>query len=126
MKKLIIAISLITIALLTSCTRQVGWVGLNYGNTFDFSYQFFDGKETERIEIGAGDTFELSYDIEVNDGALNLELIDPDQAVVWQMTFLEDAKDIFEFVPKSGGRYKLNIIGDSTKGGVELRWKISD
>lgn len=126
MKKLTVTIALIILALLTSCTRQVGWVGLNYGNTFDFSYQFFDGKETTRIEMGAGDAFRLSYDIEVNDGALHLELIDPDQAVVWQTTFLEDSKDVFEFVPESGGRYTLNIIGDGTKGGVELRWKITD
>ena len=126
MKKLMIAMILITAALLTSCTRQIGWVGLNYGNTFDFSYQFFDGKETERIEMAAGDTFRLSYDIEVNDGALNLELIDPDRDVVWQMTFLEDVNDVFEFIPETGGRYTLNVIGDGTNGGVELRWKIKD
>jgi len=126
MKKLMIAMILITVALLTSCTRQIGWVGLNYGNTFDFSYQFFDGKETERIEMAAGDTFRLSYDIEVNDGALNLELIDPDRDVVWQMTFREDVNDVFEFIPETGGRYTLNVIGDGTNGGVELRWKIKD
>lgn len=126
MKKLTVTTALIILALLTSCTRQVGWVGLNYGNTYDFSYQFFDGKETEGIEIGAGDTFRLTYDIEVNDGALNLELVDPNRAVVWQANFLEDAKDVFEFVPESGGRYTLNIIGDGTNGGVELRWKISN
>ena len=126
MKKLMIAMILITVALLTSCTRQIGWVGLNYGNTFDFSYQFFDGKETERIEMAAGDTFRLSYDIEVNDGALNLELIDPDRDVVWQMTFLEDVNDVIEFIPETGGRYTLNVIGDGTNGGVELRWKIKD
>lgn len=126
MKKLRIALILIAAVLLTSCTRQVGWVGLNYGNTFDFSYQFFDGKETEKIEIEAGDTLTLSYDIEVNDGALNLELLGPDQAVVWQTSFLEDVNDVFEFTPTAGGRYTLNIIGDSTNGGVELRWKITD
>lgn len=125
-KQLLIAIIVTTAAMLTSCTRQIGWVGLNYANTFDFAYQFFDGKETTKIDLGTGDTLWLSYDIEVNDGALSLELMDSEQAIVWQTTFLEDAKNVFEFVPETGGRYTLNIIGDGTNGGVVLRWKIKD
>lgn len=65
-------ISLILTALLTACTRQVGWVGLNYLNTLGASYQFFDGKKIERIQVNAGDNFSLIYDSEVDEGYCKL------------------------------------------------------
>lgn len=126
MKKTVVFISLILIALLTACTRQVGWVGLNYRNTIDVSYQFFDGKKVERIQVDAGDTFSLTYDIEVEEGALKLELLDPDRKVIWEAALLEDKEDVMRFQAEKSGRYTLRINGDQTKGGFELRWETSD
>lgn len=97
MKKPVLAISMILITLLTACSRQVGWVGLNYLNIIDVSYQFFDGKKVERIQVDAGNTFNLDYDVEVDDGTLRLELIDPDREMVWEASFLEDNEDVMTF-----------------------------
>ncbi|MFW5713052.1 MAG: hypothetical protein ACOCYU_00090 [Brevefilum sp.] len=123
MKKQIIMISLILIALLSACSRQVGWVGLNYLNTIDVSYQFFDGQKIERIKVDAGDTLNLTYDVGIDDGALKLELIDPDRAMVWEASFFEDSKDVMSFRAEKSGRYTLRILGDQTKGDFELRWE---
>ena len=126
MKKNIAMISLILITLLTACTRQVGWVGLNYLNTIDASYQLFDGKKVERIQVEAGDNFSLNYAVEVDDGALRIELVDPDREVVWEASFLEDNEDVVRFQAEKSGRYTLKINGDQTKGGFELRWETMD
>ena len=126
MKKIIFAISLTLVTLLSACTRQVGWVGLNYLNTFDVSYQLFDGRKVERIQIDAGDNFDLTYDVEVDDGSLRLELIDPDREKVWEASFLEDNEDLMSFRAEKSGRYTLWIIGDQTEGGFELRWETSE
>ena len=126
MKKTILLLSLILISLLTACTRQVGWVGLNYLNSIDVSYQLFDGKKVERIQVDAGDNFTLDYDVEVDDGALRLELVDPDREVVWEASFLEDNEDAMRFQVEKSGRYTLRIDGDQTKGGFELHWETTD
>jgi hypothetical protein len=97
MKKSLALITLTLMALLSGCTRQVGWVGLNYGNVFDASYILFDGNKLERIQVNAGDTFNLSFDIEVDDGALRLELLDPDRDLLWEASFLEDNQEALSF-----------------------------
>jgi len=126
MKKLILVISLILVVLLSACSRQVGWVGLNYLNTIDVSYQLFDGKKFERIQMDAGDTFSLTYDVEVEDGALRFDLVDPDREQVWEASFLEDSEDEMTFRVEKSGRYLLRIIGDQTEGGFELRWETNE
>lgn len=127
MKKRQFTFALILFALLlTACTRQVGWVGFNYGDTFDATYQLFDGKKTEKFQIGAGDTLSLTYDLDVDDGALTIELVSPEGEAVWATSFLDDAEDMYEFTAQASGRYTLNIIGDDTEGGFDLNWEISD
>mgnify|MGYP006295936137 CR=1 FL=1 len=126
MKKTLLILSLILIALLTACTRQVGWVGLNYLNTIDVSYQLFDGKKVERIQVDAGETFNLTYDVEVDAGALRFDLLDPDRDLVWEAAFLEDGEDEMSFRAEQSGRYILRITGDQTQGGFDLRWETNN
>ena len=126
MKKTLLIAILILAALLTACTRQVGWVGLNYLNTIDVTYQLFDGKKVERIPVNAGETFNLIFDVDVDEGALHLDLLDPDRNVVWEASFLEDSEDEMSFQADQSGRYTLRITGDQTNGGFELRWETND
>ncbi len=126
MKKSIIITTIALFALLSACTRQVGWVGMNYDNTYSATYQLFDGKQTESIKIDAGDKFSLSYEVDVDDGALTLQMVTPEKEVVWEAAFLQDNADIFSFSPEESGRYTLNILGDNTQGGFDLKWNIMD
>ncbi len=126
MKKFIALLALIFLALLSACSRQVGWVGLNYLNTIDVSYHLFDGRKVEHIQVDAGDTFNLTYDIDVDEGALRLELLDPDREVIWEASFLEDNADEMHFQAEISGRYILRIDGDQTRGGFDLRWETMD
>ena len=126
MKRLIIIVSFVLFALLTACTRQVGWVGMNYGNTFNATYMHFDGKQKETIQISAGDTFSLDYDVEIEEGVLTLQMLNPDKDVLWEATFLQDNSDEFSFTSEESGRYTLNVLGDETQGGFDLEWNIAE
>lgn len=123
MKKILLTVVLISALSLTACSqKQVGWVATNMGDTFEASYRRFDGREVENYQLEAGESFSLSYDIEVDEGSLTLELVDPQDELVWEETFSEDDEDVFEVTPETSGRYRLRVIGDDTQGSFELNW----
>lgn len=127
MKKLLSAIFLIGTVLLSACTTtKVGWVGTNIGNTFRASYQRFDGREMERIRLDAGESFTLSYEVEVDDGSLTLQILEPGGDLVWEETYLEDADSTFDFTAENSGRYAIRIEGDQTQGSFELNWETGE
>ncbi len=127
MKKIILFISLITIALLTSCTtRKIGWVETNFGSTFKASYQFFDGRATDTIKLNEGETLSLSYDLRVEDGALTLQLENPDGDILWEETFQENDKATVDFISEADGRVRLMVFGEETQGEFNFTWEIID
>ncbi len=60
MKKIVYAVILVAVILLTSCTMQRGWSGNDYGNVNNASYQYFNGKKVEKIKIEAGESLMLA------------------------------------------------------------------
>ena len=127
MKKYLILLLVLPVFLLTSCsTTKIGWVEMNYGNDFEASYQLFDGEERERIQLDAGDTISLSYELNVEDGALTIQFVDPDGDTVWEETFLEDEENVFDFTAEASGRYSLVVAGDNAEGSFDLTWDISE
>ena len=127
MKKRLILLFLLPLFLLTSCsTTKIGWVEMNYGNDFEASYQLFDGEERERIQLDAGDTFSLSYEVDVEDGALTIQFIDPDGDAVWEETFLEGEENVFDFTVEASGRYILVVTGDNAEGSFDFSWDVSE
>jgi hypothetical protein len=127
MKKHLILLLLLPVFLLTSCSStKVGWIEMNYGSDFEASYQLFDGEERERIRLDAGDTISLSYELEVEDGALTIQFLDPDGDAVWEETFLEDEENVFDFTAEASGRYSLIVAGDNAEGSFDFSWEIGD
>jgi hypothetical protein len=127
MKKYLFLLLLLPVFLLTSCSStKIGWVEMNYGNDFEASYQLFDGEERERIQLDAGDTFSLSYEVGVDDGALTIQFVDPDGNAIWEETFLEDEENVFDFTAKASGRYSLVVAGDKAEGSFDLSWDVGE
>jgi len=127
MKKYLFLLLLLPVFLLTSCSStKIGWVEMNYGNDFEASYQLFDGEERERIQLDAGDTFSLSYEVDVDDGALTIQFVDPDGNAFWEETFLEDEENVFDFTAKASGRYSLVVAGDKAEGSFDLSWDVGE
>ena len=127
MKKILSAIFLIGTLLLSACTTtKIGWVGTNIANTFQASYQRFDGREMERIRLNAGESFALSYEVEVDEGSLTLQILEPGGDLVWEETFLHDTDSTYDFTAKNSGRYTIGIEGDQTQGSFELNWETGE
>jgi len=127
MKKYLLALLLIPMLLLSSCSQtKIGWVQMNYADVFAASYRLFDGEERERINIDAGDTLSLSYDINVKNGALSLQFVNPDEEIILEETYIEDGEGVFDFTAEESGRYTLIVLGDNTEGNFDLTWDISD
>jgi hypothetical protein len=126
MKKTMIGLTLLVLALMSACTRQVGWVGMNYGNVYNASYILFDGKQTETLNLKAGETLNLAYHVSIDSGALTFQLIDPDRRIEWEASFRDNIKDFLSYPVDSSGRYTLRLIGDETSGKIDLRWEIEN
>jgi hypothetical protein len=127
MRKHLFLLLLLPVFLLTSCSStKIGWVEMNYGNDFEASYQLFDGEERERIQLDAGDSFSLSYEVDVDDGALTIQFVDPDGDAIWEETFMEDEEDVFDFTAKASGRYSLIVTGDKAEGSFDLSWDVGE
>ena len=127
MKKGLMTTLLITTLLLSACSRtQIGWAATNIGNTFEASYRHFDGQEVETYQLETDETFELSYSVEVQEGSLTLEMLDPEDTSVWKETFSADTENSFEFNPETDGRYQLRVIGNKTQGSFDLDWEITE
>jgi len=126
MKKFLIVFSLITLALLTSCTRKVRWVEMNIGDIFKASYQYFNSREVEFIKLDSGETLYLSYNVVVEEGSLTLQWESPDEYLIWEETFNKNEQGTFEFTSETNGRHCLIIIGDETQGEFDLSWEIAE
>ena len=126
MKKTFLLITIILLTMLTACTRKVGWGGSNIGNSFDATYQLFEGEETEKIRLSNGARFSLNYDITVEEGVLTLQIRDPNKTLIWEESFNENIQDSLSFPAEVEGRYTLDIIGDETQGGFDLQWEIEE
>jgi hypothetical protein len=127
MRKHLFLLLLLPVFLLTSCSStKIGWVEMNYGNDFEASYQLFDGEERERIQLDAGDSFSLSYEVDVDDGALTIQFADPDGDAIWEETFMEDEEDVFDFTAKASGRYSLIVTGDKAEGSFDFSWDVGE
>ena len=124
MKKITLISTLILLVSLTACTIKVGWVSINFGNRFSASYQHFNGKQVDRIRMKPGETLTLNYEIEVDKGALSLQIINPQGDPIWVENFLEDARSHFAFRSETGGVYKAIVLGEQTGGSFKLDWVI--
>jgi len=62
----------------------------------------------------------------VDDGALTIQFVDPDGNAIWEETFLEDEKNVFDFTAKASGRYSLVVAGDKAEGSFDLSWDVGE
>ena len=126
MKKFLSLLLLLILFTLPACTRKVGWVETNIGNTFTARYRLFDGMQTDTIRLDAGESVILTYDIEVLEGSLTLQIEDPNGDSVWERTFNQNENSKLEFSSEMDGRYQINLIGYETEGSFDLQWEIVD
>jgi hypothetical protein len=112
--------------ILVGCGRssvRIGWretSGLRHKTA---RYRSFDGMERSSFRARSGDTIEVDYEVEVEEGTLTLTLTDPDGEALWEETFQENAADVLRLSAPRDGRYRLRIKGDSTQGAFDVSWQ---
>jgi hypothetical protein len=116
---------LILLSILTSCNYRQGWVEVTYSDRMLATYSLFDGQSRTTVGLAAGEMMALEYDLEITKGSLSLQIVDPDRVVVWEDSFSESSTGSTSITAEIEGRYHLVVIGDSTKGGFDLRWEIT-
>lgn len=88
------------------------------------SYPLFNGREVDFIKLESGETLHLSYDRIVEAGSLTLPWESPDEDLIWEETFTEGKQGTFDFTSEMEGRCRIIVIGDETRGELDLAWEI--
>jgi hypothetical protein len=117
--------SVILVTLLMSgCSGlRLGWSASSWRGHSSASYVEFNGVEEKQVRLEDGETMELAYEVEVDDGALTIAVQDPDRRTVWEATLEEDARDQVEITAETAGRYNVVIWGAETKGSFDVTWE---
>jgi hypothetical protein len=123
------AVLLMAARLVVGCGRsslRIGWretSGLRHRTA---RYRSFDGLERASFRAQSGETIELDYEVEVEEGTLTLALTAPDGEPLWEETFERDAADVLRLSAPQSGRYQLRIEGNSTRGAFDVSWQTGD
>ena len=143
MKKLIIAISILLIAVLfVACNAtsvrftgtRVGCVRSEQDTNFSLSCESFNGTATYSITLTKDTGYIIDYDLVVEKGTLKLEFIDDKGKVQWEFAYepLFNGKkhevdyQQFAFKDKDNeptyGRFKIKITATDFKGNYSFDW----
>ena len=127
--KMAAVVLFVVVGLVAGCGRsslRIGWretTGLRHRTA---RYRSFDGVERASFRVRSGDTIEVDYEVEVDEGTLTLGLTDPDGEPLWEETFQENAADVLRLNARRDGRYRIRIEGDSTRGAFDVSWQTMD
>jgi len=129
MRRVILAATalLVVAGLTAGCGRsslRIGWRETNTLRHKTARYRSFDGLERTSIRADAGETIEIDYAVEVEEGTLTLTLRDPDGEPLWEETFRADNADATRLSAPQSGRYDLRIAGNSTRGAFDVSWDV--
>jgi hypothetical protein len=105
------------------CTNaSIGSRGTKGPGHIAYTYASFNGVERSTVSLDAGQTFDLHYKVDVQQGALSISLVDPNGSSVWNKRFVENATGSDTVTITSGGRYIVLIEGDQASGGYDVSW----
>jgi hypothetical protein len=115
-------------SLLVDCgarsSLRIGWRETDGLKGKSACYASFSGLERRTLRLDAGETVALTYDVEVEEGALTLSLVDPDGEPLWKETFQQGAADEIRVRAPRNGRYELRIEGHQTGGSFDFSWRV--
>jgi len=103
---------------------RVGFVGSQSGNQMNFTFSRFDGVERKTLQLSEGTQLVLDYAIELEEGSIEIEVIDPDGEISWEssITAAEEASAVI--LVEKGGMYQICVKGEDARGGFSLRWEL--
>jgi hypothetical protein len=93
----------------------------------DYRYNFFNGTLTRNANADAGQTLTLDYAVTVDEGTLDMRVVEPGGQAVWQETFDTGANiaSSTQVDIQQSGRYQLIVEGHRTRGGFQIDWQVN-
>lgn len=89
-----------------------------------YRYRRLDGDAGTSLRASAGETVVLSYDVEVDRGALRLALEAPDGHVAWEQTLTRSERGRVEVPIDRSGSQRLVVHGSAARGAFALDWEV--
>jgi hypothetical protein len=92
-----------------------------------YRYRMFNGRLTRRVNADTGAVLIVDYGAEVEEGTLDMRILNPDDEPVWEETFDqgEDVASSVQVEMGQQGRYKLIVEGHQTRGRFEIEWEVN-
>jgi len=127
-RRILLAVSvLLAFGLLSGCKQSsvaIGWVASQRPGHWEASYTTFTGSKIASVPTDAGEALTLEYTAEVDKGSLIIEVQDPDDEVLWDVTLRENAAEIIELRLDQDGRHAIVVRGDDAGGSFVLSWEV--
>lgn len=117
------SVLLVTLLMSGCSSLRLGWSASSWRGHSSASYVEFNGVEEKQVRLADGETMKLSYEAEVDEGALTIAVQDPDRRTVWETTLEKDARDEVKITAETAGRYNVVIRGAETKGNFDISWE---
>jgi len=93
----------------------------------DYRYHFFNGPFNRTVNASAGETLTVDYAATVEEGTLDMRVVNPDGDAVWQETF-DTGADVTSSTKvdiQQNGRYRLVVDGHDTRGSFQIDWQVN-
>lgn len=103
---------------------KLGWVGNAFPGHSEATFARFRGEELYSVHLEAGEAFVLQYNIDLEEGILELRMQDGNDDVLWAESFDEPAADESRISADEEGWYTLVVQGDDAKGMFDLTWSV--
>ncbi|MGC9398327.1 MAG: hypothetical protein ACP5HM_04255 [Anaerolineae bacterium] len=115
-------------ALLIACSSnlKIGWREANSLKRKRAHYVTFDGELSKTFRAETGEVIELTCDVTVEKGTLNMRIVTPDGERLWEETFDESDEVSATVTAPDDGLYTLRIAGDKTGGGFDITWNVGE
>ncbi|MGC9468017.1 MAG: hypothetical protein ACP5HS_05460, partial [Anaerolineae bacterium] len=89
-----------------------------------YRYETFTGTERNRVRLDEGETLDLSFDVTVEKGALEIAVLASNGDTLWERGFSESDSGSVALVAEQSGRYTVLVAGTATGGSFDVSWEV--
>ncbi len=96
---------------------KIGYVEDGYGNTMSASFKYYNGEKTKKISFDKKDEVTVKYNIELEEGSLNIDIEDQDGNKVFSKN---EGNGEVKFKVDEESSYKISFKADKAKGSYSV------
>ena len=96
---------------------KIGYVENGYGNNISASFKYYNGEKDKNISFNKGDEVTVKYNIELEEGSLNIDIEDEDGNKVFSKNV---GNGEVKFNVDKEGTYRIKFRADKAKGSYSI------